>query len=278
MKARLLIDAKCTLAEGPVWVDGAFWWTDIEGRKLHCWKDGELESFDQPDRVGTLVPTCDGRWILACDSGFHFWTPEAGRTPIQDPEPGDASRFNDGKASPQGELFAGTMTLKEPRDAGGFYRLDPDRRVKKLLDGIRCSNGLAWSRDARTLWYIDTPTGRVDALDHDPATGDLSNRRSAVEGFPGHPDGMCVDADDKLWVCQWGGSCIVRCDPRTGTHLDRVELDVPNVTSCCFGGDDLRHLYITTAGGGDPAGAGGIWILEDAGVAGLPVDRYRVSE
>ena len=275
MRATLLIDSKCKLAEGPVWRDGGLWWTDIPGKRLHRLRDGDHEVYDQPDRVGTMIPTDDGRWLLATDSGFHFWTPGGEREAIADPQTG-GTRFNDGKASPQGRAFAGTIVTDGPKQSAAFYRLDPGGAVTELFGGVQNSNGLAWSGDGRTLWYVDTGTGRVDALDHDPATGEVSNRRPAVDGFPGRPDGMAVDADDKLWVAQFGGGCVVRCDPRTGEHLGRVELPVPNVTCCCFGGESMRTLFITTAASDAAPGSGGIWTVEDAGVAGRAADVYRV--
>ena len=272
MQARLLLDAQCKLAEGPVWHEGAFWWTDIEGKAIHRLDGEQHDHWAMPTRVGTFVPTDRGRWIVACDDGLFFWSPGEERALIADPQTG-GTRFNDGKAGPNGHLYAGTMAL-EKNVRGAFYRLDPGGNATELFGDVRTSNGLAWSKDGRTLWYVDTPTGRVDALDHDLATGDVANRRPAVEGFPGHPDGLCIDDDETLWVGQWGGSCIVRCDPRTGEHLSRVELPVPNVTSCCFGGASMRSLYITTAKS-DEAGSGGIWVVDDAGVGGPAVDRYR---
>lgn len=276
MQAELLLDARCQLAEGPVWLDGALWWTDIDGRSLHCLREDKHESWKMPARVGTMVPTDQGRWVLACDDGFHFWKPGGERKLIANPEAGRTDgRFNDGKASPQGKLFAGTMVTSGEKGSGAFYRLDPGETIVKLFGGVQCSNGLAWSDDHETFWYIDTPTGKVDAFDYDAATGDLSNRRKAVDGFPGSsPDGMSIDRKNMLWVGTWGGSCIVHCDPRTGEHLGRIELPVPNVTSCCFGGPDLKTLYITTAQTENAPGSGGIWVMKDMSVAGLPVDVY----
>ena len=275
LQARLLLDAKCELAEGPVWHGGAFWWTDIQGKAIHRLTGDQHEHWPMPTRVGTFVPTDRGRWVVACDDGFFYWDPGCEREAIADPQPhAGKTRFNDGKAGPGGRIFAGTMAFTKEID-GAFYRLDPGGATTELFGGVRTSNGLAWSKDERTLWYADTPTGRVDAFDFDAAAGAVSNRRPAIENFPGHPVGLCIDDDETLWVGQWGGSCIVRCDPRTGEHVSRVELPVPNVTSCCFGGPDMRSLYITTAKSDGDAGSGGIWIVDDAGVTGPPAGVYN---
>lgn len=277
MQAELLYDANCQLAEGPVWHDEALWFTDIDGRKLHRLRDGTLETWEMPVRVGLLVPTDAGRWILGCDDGLFFWMPGGEREPIANPQTGSPgeTRFNDGKTSPEGRLFAGTMVLDGPRGSAALYRLDPGGSITELFGGVGTSNGLDWSADAGTFWYADTPTGQVDAFDHDSATGKLSNRRTILKNFPGHPDGLCADDADTLWVGQWGGSCVDHCDPHTGQHLGRIELPVPNVTSCCFGGKDLRQLFITTARTENIPGSGGIWTVKAMPGAGRPVNLFR---
>jgi hypothetical protein len=122
------------------------------------------------------------------------------------------------------------------------------------VSGITISNGIVWSRDGRTCWYIDTPTKRVDAFDYDVTTGRLSNRRPDVI-FPdgvGFPDGMAIDEHGNLWVAMWGGGCVLCCDPRTGRIIDRIAVPgASKITSCAFGGPQLDTLYITSAGGGE---------------------------
>lgn len=118
-----------------------------------------------------------------------------------------------------------------------------------MLSDIAISNGIVWTSDRSTMYYIDSPTRRVDAFDYHPDTGEISNRRTAFE-IPdglGYPDGMSIDAEDRLWVALWNGWSVVRFDPQNGKLLDRIELPVANVTACAFGGPELNELYITTA-------------------------------
>ena len=276
LKAELLYDAKCDLGEGPVWLDGALWFVDIPGKKVHRLKDGKLDGWDVGELVGFVVPTTKaGRFVIGRADGLFFWSPDAEPEPISDPQVGEVmhTRFNDAKVSPQGRLFAGTMVLQGPPKSAHLYRVDPDLSVRPVVDGVQISNGLDWSTDHRTMWYADTPTGRVYAFDHDPDTGEITNRRELVKNMPGGPDGLSADSEDRLYIAQWGGSCLLIADGKTGEHLGRVEVGVPNVTSCCFGGPDLRSLYITThhAGG---EGGGGIWHVKDAGVTGKPVTLF----
>lgn len=157
----------------------------------------------------------------------------------------------------------------------GLYRLDPDRRVQKMLSGVSISNGLAWSADGRTLYYIDTPTDEIAAFPVDPVTGSLGQRRVAIRknNLPGWFDGMCIDAEGALWVGHWAGHCLTRWDPIRGELLEKIEFPVPNVTSCCFGGERLDTLFVTTASDGvDEARfplAGGVFQVP-VGAIGLP--------
>ena len=276
LKAEILYDARCKLGEGPVWHDDALWFVDIEGKKIHRLKDGKLDGWDVGELVGFAVPTTEGRFVIGRADGLFFWSPDNEPEPIVDPQTGDTmdTRFNDAKVSPQGRLFAGTMVMRGPRNSGHLYRVDANLSIRSVVEGVQISNGLDWSVDGKTMWYADTPTGRVDRFDHDPSTGEIRNRRELVKDMPGGPDGLCADADDRLYIAQWGGSCVLIVDGTTGEHLGKIEVGVPNVTSCCFGGPDLRSLYITChqAGG---EGGGGIWFVKDVGVVGKAVTLFN---
>ncbi|MEM6313685.1 MAG: SMP-30/gluconolactonase/LRE family protein [Planctomycetota bacterium] len=251
------------LAEGPVWHDDALWWTDIEGRRLHRLGGDALDqhtSWAMPVRVGALLPSAGPAWLLACEDGLHRWTPGGERVLLADPDADRPEmRFNDAKTAPDGHVLAGTLALTEPKAGRGcLYRWD-GASVEPVVEGVTVSNGLGWSQDGGTLWYVDTPTGRVDAFDY--ADGRVANRRPVVTDFPGKPDGLCVTADDTLLVAQWAGSCVVHCDPATGEHLGRIDFDTPNVTSVCFGGDAWDRLFVTTA-------SGGVFEVTGSGLAG----------
>ena len=110
------------------------------------------------------------------------------------------------------------------------------------------SNGIGWSPDQTTMYYIDTLTFRVDHFDYDPDTGEIEGRRPFItfDGSSGGPDGMTVDADGCLWVAMFGGYQVQRFSPR-GEPLETVSTPgSPQTTCCCFGGPDLDTLYITT--------------------------------
>ncbi|PRX62911.1 sugar lactone lactonase YvrE [Cohnella sp. SGD-V74] len=290
-RAEAINAEKSVLGEGPLWLpeSGRLVWVDIEGMKIRMWnpKTGEEESVSVGQRIGAVVRATDGRMVCALQNGFHFLDAETGELePIADPEahlPGN--RFNDGKCDPAGRFWAGTMPIADGAPTGALYRLDGDGSAHKMAEEIGCSNGLGWSLDGSTMYYIDTSTRRIDKFDFDAGSGGISNRRTVavIPADQGYPDGMTVDAEGKLWVAHWDGHAVSRFDPDTGECLERVELPVSRVTSCCFGGDDLDELYITSASVGlseeqlrrEPL-AGSLFVYKP-GVKGLPAAEFKVQ-
>lgn len=272
--AELAIDAKCLLGEGPVWWQGSVWWVDIEARRLHrCGPGcgGEHEGFEIGGRVGFAVPAEDGSWVVARDASVARLEPgSGGPRVVREIEPGSAdTRMNDGKVDPAGRLYAGTMGVPIRDGVGTLYRFDRALRPTAVVSPVTISNGLAWDASRDAMYYIDTPTGRVDRFDWDADTGAMENRR-AVYRFPegaGSPDGMTIDRDGRLWVGLWGGWRVACVDPDLGAEVAAIPLPCPNVTSCCFGGEGLDELWITTASVGMSAeqsarhpSAGGVFV------------------
>jgi sugar lactone lactonase YvrE len=161
--------------------------------------------------------------------------------------------------------------------AGCLYRLGPDGTSRVVLRGVTVSNGMAWSPDTGTAYYIDTASHRIDAFDHDPDRG-LSGRRPllSIDEAMGLPDGLAVDAAGHLWVALFGGGAVHRYQP--GGRLDaKVDVPVRQVTACTFGGPRLDQLFITTSRLGlGPAAepdAGAVFRV-DVGVADLPASAF----
>jgi sugar lactone lactonase YvrE len=254
--ASLAAPAPAILGEGPVWdaARGVVWWIDIEGKTLHCHSpdSGANRSYDLGQRVGAVACCDDGRLVAALHHGFFYLDPQTSQLePIADPEADlPDNRFNDGKCDPQGRFWAGTMNL-DPlrRSTGALYSLDAHGGVARHFGGIGVSNGLAWTADGSTLYYIDSLAGTIDAFDFDGQAGTLAGRR-AVFQVPqelGAADGMTIDENDRLWVAFWGGWCVAQIDPVAGKLLQRIAVPTAHVTSCTFGGARRERLYITTA-------------------------------
>lgn len=253
--ATLVFDAAAILGEGCFWhpSESRLYWVDIEGCRLHSFDpaSGVNRSFDLPARIGCAVPVESGGLLVALQNGIHFFDPETQRLDfLTNPLQGKTDiRFNDGKADDAGRFWVGSMHLRIVPGVAALYRLDRSGSVVQVLDGVTISNGMAWTEDQKTLYYIDTPKRTVDAFEFSAADGTIHNRRVvfSFQESEGQPDGMTIDLDGKLWVAMWSGGQVLRLDPDTGICMERVRVPAPLVTSCCFGGEDLRTLYITTA-------------------------------
>lgn len=290
LSADLVLDCRCALAEGPVWWEGRLWFVDIEGHALHRFdpSSGAHDVYPVGQRIGCAVPTDrPGEWIVGLQEGLARWRPESGE-PVEmfaRPEQGKEKliRFNDGKVDPAGRLFAGTMPVDGGKHLGSLYRVDGDLSLHTVIERVHLSNGLGWDLSRRTMYYIDTPTRTIDALDYDPATSQISNRRTihTIEPGIGGPDGMCVDSAGTLYVALWGGRR-VRCLDHTGRIVQEISVAANAVSSCCFGCDDLRTLYITTARQGEGKDttthphAGGIFAVR-VDVPGLPTVPFKFA-
>lgn len=255
LTAQLEYEIPSQLGEGAFWnhQSNEFWWVDIEGKQLHIY-DPETKtnrSFEMPSRVGTVVPQTDSTAVVALEDGIYVKNINSGELTLLNDVESDipTNRFNDGKCDPNGNLWVGSMRLDETIPAASLYRISPQGEEVKMRGSITISNGIVWSRDSKTMYYIDTPTGVIRAYDFDPTTNTISNERVAVtvpESL-GYPDGMAIDSEDNLWVGLWNGNAVARFDPETGKLIEKIRVPAHNVTACAFGGPDLDILYITTA-------------------------------
>ena len=241
---------KSLWGEGAVWWKGFLYYVDIEGRRVHRFapETGEETSWDVGQRVGTVVPRAGGGLVFAGDDGIYFLDDKTGDiVAIADPEPDKAdNRFNDGKCSPDGRFFAGTISLVKKTGDARLYRLDPDLSLHEAYGPVTNSNGIAWSADGKTCYYIDTPRKEVLAFEY--ADGLLTNERSVVSTahHEASPDGMTIDAEGNLWVAFCHGACVCCFDPRSGKELRKIDLPCLETTSCAFGGVGLDDLFVTT--------------------------------
>jgi sugar lactone lactonase YvrE len=251
-KAETLIEQRFLLAEGPVYLEkeNALLFVDISGDKI-CRYDlasKKLTIIRVGQHVGASVPALSGRYLTAMTTGIYL-ADENGLTLVCRPEELVADfRLNDAKCAPDGRFIFGTIPLfygtKEP---GALLSLSPDGSYIKLDAQPRISNGLAWSGDNKTMYYNDSETKGVDAFDYNMQTGEIANRRR-IHTSEHTPDGMCIDAEDMLWVALWGGYKVIRVDPSDGKIIAEIPIPAEFVTSCCFGGEDYSTLFITTSG------------------------------
>ncbi|WP_055695764.1 SMP-30/gluconolactonase/LRE family protein [Streptomyces prasinopilosus] len=266
------VRAESALGEGPTWdpATGRLLWIDILNSRIHGYDPatGRRTLRRTGQHVGAVKPRAGGGLVLNLRDGIGLLDPDdTFRWLRHEPVPG--RRGNDAAVAPDGALWAGTMRYDEAAGGGTLARVIGDGTAATVLDDVTVSNGTGWSPDGRLMYYIDTPTRRIDVFDHDPDTGAVTGRRplAEVEDGAGFPDGLTVDAEGCVWVALWDGAAVRRYTPSGA--LDRViALPVPRVTACAFGGPGLSDLYITTARVGlDPAPplAGSLLVVPDAG-------------
>ncbi|MGE5118036.1 MAG: SMP-30/gluconolactonase/LRE family protein [Betaproteobacteria bacterium] len=285
------------LGESPFWHphEQRLYYCDIAGRELRVFDpaDGRLARHAFASDVASAAPVEGGGVLLARRDGLWFFDPATGAerqlaVPPYDPA---HERFNDGKCDPAGRFWCGT--LREPRvPQAALYCLDGGRLERKA-DGITVSNGLGWSPDARTMYWADTKAHTLYALDYDRSSGAIAQRRvfarfaerapgAPLERYGGRPDGAAVDADGNVWLAMYEGARLVQL-ASDGTPRSEVALPVRCPTMPCFGGADLRTLYVTTARQHRPADelahepwAGCVLALR-VDVPGLPVAFARLA-
>lgn len=286
------------LGESPFWHpdEAALYWLDIPGRALHRWHPATASHrhWLLPAEPGCIAPLPAGGLVVALRDGLWTFDPAAGRlgpclaaAPYDDAE----QRFNDGKADPQGRMWVGTIHEPRDRPAAALYRL-AGGRLDRVAGEATVGNGLAFSPEGTTLYWADTTAHRVCAFDFEPVTGTPSRRRvfaqfepraagAAPGAYGGRPDGAAVDAEGAYWVAMYEGGRLLRLAPDGGV-LAELPLPVRCPTMPCFGGPDLKTLFVTTARdrrpddelAGTPWAGQVLWRRVD--VAGLPVNFARV--
>ena len=285
----VVVEHYCLLGEGPVWdaKQQMLYWVDILNGAIHGYAPkNKMHTTIQLDQlIGAFAFCNDGNFIAALQNGFAFIDRVSGEIKmIEDPEahlPGN--RFNDGKCDPAGRFWAGTMALTEVAGAGSVYTIEKNVGVMKKIDNVSISNGMAWSADHTTLYYIDSPSFKVVAYDYDKTTGHISNKRTiiTITAADGVPDGMTIDTEGMLWIAHWDGWQVTRWNPATGEKLFHFTLPVGRATSCTFGGESLEDLYITSARVGlteealesQPL-AGALFVIPNCGFRGLPAFEF----
>jgi sugar lactone lactonase YvrE len=273
MSWQAVVSQRDQLGESPFWHPGEqrLYWVDIPARQIRRAAPGEdrVENWAVPEQPGCIAPAADGGLVLALRDGIYRARSWGGALQLiarfnHDPA---TTRFNDGKADPLGRFWAGT--IYEPRDArkAELYSIDcrPDNGqggrplVQLKAQNAITANGLAWSPDAQTVYWTDTPHHVIHAWDWEAPTNAMRRHRvfqqfpgkpagwqPADPGYGGRPDGAAVDAQGNYWCAMFEGARLLQIAP-DGRLLRDVPVPVRCPTMPCFGGHDLRTLYVTSA-------------------------------
>ncbi len=256
IEAKSIVASQCALGEGPIWDDRRerIFWVDILGKAVHRADESgnDHQIFRTEDYVSNIYLTERGdELILSLPDGFYLWTPETGdiKKWVELPNYDQTIRTNDGFCDVHGNLWIGTMALTEDPDLGKLYMLDNDMEWHVMLDKTSISNGIRCLSDGATYYYIDTPSQLIQEFRFDPGTNTWEWARNVIEFThqQGHPDGMSLDVEGRLWVSLWNGYCVVCVDPGSGQIVDQIKVAAPQVSANIFGGKNRDQLYITTA-------------------------------
>lgn len=278
-----------TLGEGPVWdeINQCILWIDIVNECIieHNIISGSERKTPTGSMIGSFAIMENGNFIAALQDGIVIIDRITGmKKTISTPEKNITSnRFNDGKCSPDGHFWAGSMSLNETDPSGFLYSINGDFNILQHEKGLTISNGLCWSLDKKYFYFIDTPTLQVVRYDY--SNRRIENKTSLIHidaSADGYPDGMTIDEEGKLWIAHWGGWQVTRWDPEKGEKIDSIKLPVSQVTSLCFGGKQFDEMYITSARRGlteeqlmiEPL-AGATFQVRNSGYRGLPFYRFR---
>lgn len=284
-----LVEDRMQLGESPVWDgdNGRLYWCDIPDKAIHALDiaTGARQVWRFDSEVGSFGLAQSGRLVVGLHDTVILFAPDSGaRVDLARIEADIAtSRTNDGKVGPDGAFWVGTMDERpDKQPVAALYRVTADGAVERKIDGLKVSNGIAWSADGRTMFHSDSRGPWLDCWSFDPATGAIADRKRLVvlDDATGRPDGGATDMEGCYWSAGVSAGCLNRFTP-DGRLVARIALPLPAPTMPCFGGDDMRTLFVTSLSVGlDPAAlaaaplAGTILRLR-VDVPGVPVGRFR---
>lgn len=246
-------NSKSILGEGPVYKEdeNSLYWTDIKDKKIYKYalETKEVTSYQFSKEIGSFTFTSLNKVLGTTNDGFEYLNLETKEIKkVLNPEEHlENNRFNDGKCDALGRYFAGSMDNNEEDITGSLYSYDGKKLELKEKD-LFISNGLGWNKNSTKFYLTDSPKRVIYVYDYDLKTAKISNKNifAIINEKDGYPDGLCLDSEDYIWSAHWAGSRITRYKPN-GSIDKIIELPVPNVSSCCFGGNDYKTLFITSA-------------------------------
>lgn len=275
-----ILPFRAQLGESPVWdaERGCLWFVDIRAPALHRLEPerGKVDTWPMPEPIGSLGLCESGRLLLALQHSLQVFDPRAGKRErflAIEGEPAH-NRLNDGKVAPDGAFWVGSMDADTAlrRATGMLYRIDSSGKVERKSQGLKVSNGLAWSADGRTMYHSDSSLQWIKRYRHDGGALSAEKTIATPDDQVGRPDGAATDMEGGYWSAGVSAGCLNRWSSE-GELLERVPLPVPNPTMPCFAGEDMKTVYVTSLERTPHEHAGAMVRLR-LSVAGVPVARF----
>jgi sugar lactone lactonase YvrE len=253
-----IADFQDLCGEAPLWdvQRSCLYWTDCVGLKFYRydWTSKKSEIVKDGLEINGCALNLSGGFVITNNSGIWLW--DGGKIQlIADTVDGAECRMNDSIADPNGRVLAGSWFYDPGKDypLGNLICVDVDHTSRILDEGFHLSNGLGFSPDGKTLYFVDSGARLIFAYDYDAIHGTVKNRRVFVRvpDDEGLPDGLTVDAEGFVWSAQWYGGRIVRYDP-DGKIERQVEIPAKQTSSLAFGGPELTDIFVTSAAKSEP--------------------------
>ena len=274
--------------EGPRFWKNALFYVDIEGHAIIrlCLDSQKEDIWDVGERIGAVAPTHNDVLLCVGDSGiFSFCLQGGEKKNLVDPESDKRpeNRFNDGMCDPSGRFWAGTISTTKQTGDASLYMFDREGQLHKKIPHVTNSNGICWSADASSMYYIDTPTKKVMAYPFESETGNLGIPKVVIDtqsaDVEGSPDGMAIDVDGNLWIAMCHGGAVIQVETQTGKILKKISFPCVETTACTFGGDQYDRLFVTTGLHKtlSESDAGKAFVVDGLSTHGFPVVPYKGS-
>ncbi len=268
---------RCSVAEGPLWDDknNKLFFVDILGKCIFIldYLTGKVKKYNVGQQIGCIALCENDNILLAMEDGVYIMAPDGEKRLAHQPIQIKGRRFNDGKVGPDGCFYVGTTDYD---GKGAFYRLK-NSVLEELFDCCSCSNGIDWSVDGKKMFYCDTPLQKIEVFDFDKKTHSLSNRSTfaLIDKSIGMPDGFAMDNNDNIWLGLWNGNAVVQVK-KDGSIGEKIDVPAKKASSCCFAGEHLTDLVITTASKDDETTypLSGYLFLKKMNVKGKKSFRY----
>ncbi|XP_019849866.1 PREDICTED: regucalcin-like [Amphimedon queenslandica] len=297
----VVLDAKAQIGEGPVYEEetNELLWVDIPGKTINFLnlKDFSNRRLQFTKTVGAVIPCKTGSNLIAV-LGQSVCMVDRTTGDVKElcsvQREKETTRFNDSKCDKSGRLWCGTMAMETApgvleEKQGNLYSFDGIGGLHHHVSEVTISNGLEWSLDNTTMYYIDSIPCEVYSFKYDELTGQISDKKVIIDYSTdkalGLPDGMCRDSEGKLWIASYNGGCVTRWDPNTGERMMQIPLPARRITSCCFGGSDYSTLYVTSASSGASPEelsqyplSGALFAIRGLPVNGLPSNKFDNSK
>jgi sugar lactone lactonase YvrE len=249
-------DVKTKVGESARWnfKDQCLYWIDVHQPHLHCFnpKTKYLQSYDLPAALNCIDSDINGELIGIMSNSLVKISIKSNKAEVSviktELLDDDSVVFNDGLLDLRGNLWVGTMDKSFQLNTGNLYRISTGGDIMTMDEGFFVSNGMGFSPDNNKYYFTDSLSRLIYQYNFNSETCSIENRKPLIQFTEeqGFPDGLFVDREGNIWIAGWASHHVYQYNPQ-GELMKRVRFPTKNLTSCCFGGTDLKTMFVTSA-------------------------------